>query len=158
MQNQTKYPIRFRGTAMIPKLNQFAPCRVELNITAIESILETLYRRPMFLEMYYVDPSDREWELTYSNFRKILPTTNSTPTPTPTETHVENNNPSPNITTYEESTPQEEPTEEDDDIVEDEYDESTEETDYSETQPNEHQPTYNQQHYHSNNKNKHRRK
>lgn len=68
-----KFTIRFRGSAMIPRLNQMAPCRLELTFDAITQILESLYRRPMFLEVYYIDNHDREWEITYSNYMKILP-------------------------------------------------------------------------------------
>lgn len=71
--NSPKYTIRFRGAAMIPKLNQMAPCRVELSLSAISQILESLYRRPMRLEVKYIDKNKREWEINYSNYMKILP-------------------------------------------------------------------------------------
>ena len=68
-----KFLIRFRGAAMIPRLNQMAPCRVELSLEAIGQILESLYRHPLRLEVKYVDPSKREWDINYSNYMKILP-------------------------------------------------------------------------------------
>lgn len=67
-----KYDIRVRGTAMIPRLNQMAPLRTKLTLTAIEQILESLYRRPVRIEVKYIDRAGKEWELTYANFRKII--------------------------------------------------------------------------------------
>lgn len=74
LSEERKYLIRFRGSAIIPRLNQMAPCRLELTIDTIGSILESLYRRPLRMEVMYVDKSGKEWELKYSNYRKILPT------------------------------------------------------------------------------------
>lgn len=71
--NSPKYLIRFRGGAMIPRINQMAPCRVELTCNAIETILESLYRRPLLLEVFYVDTNGREWEINFTNYKKILP-------------------------------------------------------------------------------------
>lgn len=68
-----KYTIRFRGAALIPYINQMAPCRMNLTMDTIKGILESLYRRPMRLEVKYVDPNQKEWEINYTNYRKILP-------------------------------------------------------------------------------------
>ena len=71
--NSPKYQIHIRGTAMIPRLNQMAPCRVNLSYNMIETLLESLHRHPLRVEVMYVDASGKEWALTYANFRKILP-------------------------------------------------------------------------------------
>ena len=71
--NEPRYPIRFRGAAMIPRINQMAPCRVELTMRAITEVMESLYRHPLRLEVFYVDPNKREWEINFMNYKKILP-------------------------------------------------------------------------------------
>lgn len=79
-----KYAIRFRGAALIPYINQMAPCRMNLTMDTIKGILESLYRRPMRLEVKYVDANQKEWEINYTNYRKILPAGGSVP-PLPQE-------------------------------------------------------------------------
>lgn len=94
LSEERKYLIRFRGSAIIPRLNQMAPCRLELTMDTIGSILESLYRRPLRMEVMYVDKFGKEWELKYNNYRKILPTEEEkivlkaikTPDPITTET------------------------------------------------------------------------
>lgn len=156
-----KFPIRFRGSAMIPKLNQFSPCRVDLSFDAIESILETLYRRPMFLEVYYVDKSGHEWEINYTNFRKILPLNEPTTPPTPPvkEKNIDTSEYD-MITTEEEiltettSTEEVSSDEDDDTTYEDDFSEDTDDT--SNDKPS--TPNYQHQYNNQNRYTKHRRK
>lgn len=77
--NEPTYKIRFRGGAMIPRIAQMAPCRLDLTYKVIESILESLYRRPLLLEVYYVDVNGKEWPINYGNYKKVLPKLPETP-------------------------------------------------------------------------------
>lgn len=105
-----KYPVRFRGCAMIPRINQMAPCRMELTLPMIETILESLHTRPRILEVYYVDANGKEWEINYGNFKKIIPTAkNRKPEPvhtmTPEEIPQANHSSTPDVSKEEISDP-----------------------------------------------------